>query len=203
MNYSDKYKLIWYAPMRTGTRSLYAILFGYLDFYSSSNRKDIHDHSLPNSKVDEDKNKENYNVILSVRNPYSRMVSLYNLYRLHKKNIDYPFDKFIKETILYKKIGYQYDYHIEFKNKYPDYIIHLESMENDIKQIPGVLDNLLLMDNDIKHNLIKNNYTTDRTIADKTDDYWKSYYNQELIDIVSTELHEQFIMFGYDKNFIL
>jgi len=195
MNYIDKYKLIWYAPMRNCTRALSSVFKEFGMICNSGN----FDHSLPNTKVNEDITKRDYKIILSVRNPYARLVSLWNLNKIHT-NKYYPFEEFVDGAIIRKTLNYQFYYHTDFINNLPDYIIHCEKMKDEIMLVPGILENLELLKERIIDNIENNRYADERTSLDKSNDYWKIYYNKDLANIIFTDLKEQFEMFGYDKD---
>jgi len=196
MNYIDKYKLIWYAPMRNCTRALSSV-FKELGMICSSSGN--FDHSLPDSRVNNDITKTDYKIVLSVRNPYARLVSLWNLNRLHT-DTDYPFEDFVDGAIIKKTLSYQAYYHTGFINNYPDYIIHCERMKDEIMLLPGVLENIELLKKRIIDTIENNRYSDERKNLDKSNDYWKIYYNKDLANIIFTNLKEQFEMFGYDKD---
>ena len=68
INYCDKLKVIWYTPPRTATRSSQSIQKNF-NFEVSG----LHGIKVP-------KGKEEYFFIHNVRNPYSRLVSIYRLF---------------------------------------------------------------------------------------------------------------------------
>ena len=93
MNYSDSLKINWITPTRTGTRSCIKVQ----NFYNF-NIFGTHDINLTEYRKD-------YQLIFNIRNPYSRIVSLYHLWLIHnptkkppKARIKKPF----KENIFSK-----------------------------------------------------------------------------------------------------
>ncbi len=70
MHISEKHKVYWFTPQRTGTRSTKELLrvMGFQTF----------DHHFTF-----DSNKKDYFFVSNVRNPYSRLVSLFYLYSHH------------------------------------------------------------------------------------------------------------------------
>ena len=84
MNYSDDLKVVWITPMRTGTRSSNALM-QKLNFSGMN-----HEIKIP-------KGKENYFVVINIRNPYSRLVSLYNMFKVSQKKMNYEFEDWIKK----------------------------------------------------------------------------------------------------------
>lgn len=202
MNYNDKYELIYYGPMRTASRAIYTIL-KEIGFVCSTNDYNSHDHSLPSDNDDtcnRDQTKLHYKTICSVRNPYARTVSNYNLYVIHYKDKSLSFEEFIDASIVHQNINYQSFYHEGFKNKQPDYLIRCESIAEDILKIPGIIENYDKLKDEIDRLLKVNAYIGERTVDDNSNDYWKNFYNQTLADIVYENLKEQFDMFGYEKN---
>mgnify|MGYP003343716010 CR=1 FL=1 len=79
MNVSHKLKLIWWAPPRNATRALSEILchyefFNYVIKPPTDIRETAHTHEcgIPAGL-------EDYDILLQVRNPYSRVVSSWHL----------------------------------------------------------------------------------------------------------------------------
>ena len=86
MNFSEKHNCYWFTPKRTGTRSVKEILL-VLGFQ-------IGDHSFYFNK-----NKQDSFFISNVRNPYSRLVSIFHLYSHHINNFSLKFDSWVYKSL--------------------------------------------------------------------------------------------------------
>ena len=86
MHCSEKYKVYWFTPSRTGTRSTQQFLKA-LGFKT----KDHH--------FDFDLNKKDYFFVSNIRNPYSRLVSLFYLNSHHLKVFSRDYKRWVFDTI--------------------------------------------------------------------------------------------------------
>jgi hypothetical protein len=201
MNYSDKFKIQWFLPQRNGTRTILEILKKF-DF-------EIRHHSCTTS--DE---RIGYYTILNVRNPYSRVVSLYYLYCFNNQNFNIPFQQFVeivkispRDKFIYSKDGVQlkknhdlYNIHYDFFlenliGRNPEKIVRIENLEEDIVTIP-----FLKNKKDIYIELIKNNPYSNEFSKMVEKKPWKTFYNEENSLIIYEKLRNQFLYYGYDKN---
>lgn len=184
-NVSEKYKAIWLAPERTGSRKVSEILTFY-DF--KQNDKPIFyfgkynfSHVMPS-----DGRYSDYKVISNVRNPYSRVYSVFKNYcvKFNDKNM-----KNFK-TYLTEDLPKEYTYSIIINpilNRVPDHIIRLEYMTEDLMKIPFIYDVL----NEKQIEML--------TQHGKEIDEWESFYDQESKDIVYEICKDHFIYWGYEK----
>ena len=200
MNYNDDLKVVWITPMRTGTRSSGAIM-SKLDFKSENNnihqKEIVHVIGVPDGK-------EDYNLIVNIRNPYSRLVSIFHLYMYRSKNYDKKFYDWIT-----KKHHINED---EFFNIYiasrlkglpkePDFYVRMENFQDDIKSLWFVKENFDLLEQTINDNIEKNRYLTEfEEYGFTKKNSWKEYYNEEIAEIVFLKLKGEFDFFNYDKN---
>ena len=185
MNYNDDLKVVWLTPQKTGTRSCSPIMFKI--GFESNTLRDVpsHDLEIPVGK-------ENYYLVMNVRNPYDRVISLYSLYSLHAGNNLVDFEKWINDKYVFFKYKYSiclYDM-IQRLPKLPDYYVKMENFENDIKSLWFVKENLGSLSNVISENIETNRYKSESEIE----------YNQYLADIVYNNLKKDFDLFGYNKN---
>lgn len=202
MNYSDSFKVQWFLPQRNGTRTIIEIL-NKLDF-------EISGHSI----ITSDKRK-NYYTIVNIRNPYSRIVSLFHLYSWNNSNFKFKFydfvnsiqetqrDKFIRDRngnpISKNKDSYNihYDFFIEkILGRVPEKFVRLEYFEEDLKSIPFLEKYHHLIEENVKVNRYKNEFS--KMIENQRD--WRNYYNEENSLIIYERLKEQFLKYGYNKN---
>ena len=187
MNYSDVLKVNWITPRRTATRSCSEVqkfynfdIIGSHEFNSYNQRKD-------------------YTLILNIRNPYSRLVSIFNLWKIHYPDKTIDFNVWIKSALddLHKNINYYQIFLDKIVNqlpKIPDYYLRTEFLEQDLKNLWFIDNETIEVIKIIEYNIKKNNYLS-------SDTSWQSFYNQELADFVYSRTQEQFELFGYNKNY--
>lgn len=208
MNVSHKVKWIWWASTRCASRSVSEVLKFY-DFFNYSVNPPVnmcydgysHSLNIPPGF-------ENYKLLMQVRNPYSRILSHWHLECFKKTpnnnlHITMPFADFAKEKSLQ-------DFSDGLKIKKPDYIIRYEHLQLDVYNIPFIDYTQEAVLTEIKNNIVLNNYKDSGTDGpesylkrDKTNNAyadWKSYYTQELADIVYSKHKDQFAILGYDKE---
>ena len=200
MNYNDELKVVWITPMRTGTRSSGTIM-SKLNFKHDINKVQhdgvVHGIGIPEGK-------EDYKLIVNIRNPYSRLVSIFHLYMFRSKNYDKKFYDWITKQ--------HYIYEDEFFNIYiagrlkrlpkePDFYVRMENFQDDIKSLWFVKDNINLLEQTISDNIDKNRYLSefesDVFLKKKS---WKEYYNEEISEVVYKKMKNEFDFFNYDKN---
>lgn len=181
-NISEKYKFQWIAPERTGTRKLSEIL-SYYDF--TWNGKKVFNHGIQNySHYFNPNNFEEYKIICSTRNPYSRILSLFKNYYLGKKDKE-TFKNYLKYDLpkgqMYKMVVNP------ILTKRPDYIVRLEYMDDDLLKLPFIYD--VLTENQV------------RLLSEhgKPIDEWESFYDEESKDIIRNLIPTHFEYFGYEK----
>jgi hypothetical protein len=190
MPYSKDLKVFWFLPMRSATRSCRPILnkFNFLDG---------HLHNFINDFEHQD-----YYLIANVRNPYSRLVSIY----LHSIIIKQISDKVRFDVWIKKRIPHELNppFNLEsksylyltsaFKYKKPDYYVRFESLEEDLKNIWFVKENYdEKMEILFNENILSNKYKSEEKP-------WQSYYTQELADFAYDNLKEDFISLNYNKD---
>ena len=197
MNWSDELKVVWLTPMRTGTRSS-----GYLmnefnfQFFKSTNEVPTHLCEIPEGK-------ENYYLICNIRNPYSRMVSLYYMYMDSVNNFNESFEKWVRSNFIFREEDYNIFLSVRLqKLKKPvDRFIKMETFEKDILSLPFIQNNLDRLKNvietKISSNVFENEYEDKMGKKRKP---WKSFYDQETADVLYSKLKCEFDYFNYDKN---
>ena len=210
MNVSHKLKLIWWAPARNATRALSEILCHY-DFYNYmttppvSLKETAHTHvcGIPEELKE-------YDVLLQVRNPYSRIVSSWHLSCFTTtNNTDLVLTTTFEDYVKSKVFGFGDHYETCYLLKHPKYIIRYENLKEDVTALPFLdLTNINVKIAYDRH-IVNNGYMTEGPSNDsgnlkrgKNVNYadWQSYYTQELADIVYKEYAEQFKLFGYERD---
>ena len=199
MNYNDNLKVVWITPMRTGTRSSGAIMHK-LNFKSEINN--IHQKETVHG-IDIPEGKEDYKLIVNIRNPYSRMVSLYYLHMYNSKQFNQVFDRWVKSNLSFSDYNKNFFILESLKQlpKLPDFYIRMENFEDDIKSLWFVKENFDLLEQTINDNIEKNRYLTEfEEYGFTKKNSWKEYYNEEIAEIVFLKLKGEFDFFNYDKN---
>lgn len=192
MHFSEKYKCYWFTPQRTGTRSTKELL-RVLGFQTM-------DHHFTF-----DANKKDYFFVSNVRNPYSRLVSLFYLYSHHLNNFHKQFDTWVHDSINHLPFAekYQFYYHENFQylGKPFDKFVRQENLENDLKSISFIDLSIPDINREFEINIVNNRYKTEfEGQMNEKRKNWKEFYNQELADLVYEKFLEQFQLFGYHKD---
>ena len=190
-NVNEKYRLVWIAPERSGTRSLVKI-FTFCGFVCQGRPLNLgygyhytHNWEIPEKYKD-------YKIISSARNPYSRTLALY-------KNFVYGFEDItFREYILGLTCGKPEENFKDGNSKYstftnplfekqPEYIIKLENFYEDIKKLPFIFNHLTeqQLETMCEHG--------------KEIEEWESHYDQEMKDLVYEHLKHQFDTWGYER----
>ena len=135
---------------------------------------------------------EEYKMMVSARNPYSRYVSLYKM--IKKLENSFPeIENF--EDFLEKQIFEDHNFEcVTFHSRIPDYIIRIENLFEDYSKVPFILISDYyksgIMEEFCKKNLNKS----------KVDIDWRDYYSQSKADLVFYNSQSYFEIVGYDKN---
>ena len=192
MHFSEKYKVYWFTPQRTGTRSTKQLLSA-LGFFTQ-------DHHFTF-----DVNKKDYTFVSNVRNPYSRMVSLFHLNSHHLKNFNREFKTWVFGTI--KNFSFNDKYQLHYHRNFPligrnfDKFIRQEHLQGDLKKLSFIDLNIPEINQAFENNIIHNGYSKEfeGEIGEKRKP-WKEFYDEETAMKVFEEMKEQFELFGYRKE---
>jgi hypothetical protein len=193
MTYSDEHKVCWFTPKRTATRTTHTLL-SKLNFVSLG----THIFFLPKERYD-------YQLISNIRNPYSRLVSLFFLYSLHKNNFRINFEKWCEYSLTDEQfdIEYQlrYDLIIKKSGQKFDRYITVENYSADIQSL-GFVDLSKPEVKDVwEKNVLNNGYTHEfKKIQTEDRQNWQDFYNEKIAELVYSKLEDQFNFFNYDKN---
>ena len=191
MPYSDSHNVFWFHPMRTASRATDKIL-EYFEF------SDIRTHSYIQNPIH-----SNYIFVSNVRNPYSRIISIYNLRRYENNEINSNFDVWVGQMIRSLKSRKEVNLLYEFslgkifyeRNKKPDFLVRVENFEEDLMKIDFIKDNYDEKLDDIFEINVRTNQYINKSLPN-----WKDMYNQNLADMVYEHCEKDFIYFNYDKN---
>ena len=207
MNVSEKVKFIWWASMRCGSRSVSEIIKHY-NFYNYSTKLNIwhnphtHDILVPEEFSD-------YNILMQIRNPYSRALSLWHLYGWKNVNDNlYVEDTFEEYVFKDKFITDHYEKGI-IKYK-PQYFIRYEYLSEDVLKIPFVDFNNQPIKEDFDRCSLQNCYLNEgvekpegslkRDQKDNRYADWRSYYTKKIADKVYEKCALQFELLNYSKD---
>jgi hypothetical protein len=193
MNYSNKLKIGWITPMRTATRTCGALqkLYNFDVSYQ-------HTYFTTKDKID-------YTLILNIRNPYSRLVSLYRIFLFQNKTYSRNFESWVRGVIkeeytnshLLRGYDFFLDRIIDEIGKIPDYFVRVEFLEKDLKSLPFVKNGNIDLSEYFETEIYCNRY--EKEFGDLND--WKLLYTQELADLVYFGMEKQFKLFNYNKDY--
>lgn len=204
---SYEHKCFLWLPPKTGSMRA-ADIFKIFGFITQKNEEGIiftpplhddnffhhHDMELFNGS-------ENYKLICTARNPYTRMVSYFKAStKIPTENNQERFLSFVtrffypskSDKVFYNK---KINFNENWEKRIPDYYIRLESMYDDYLKIPFVEDTEFYKTGELKNICaIKKNENVNNVVP------WKDYYNEESADIVYYNFAKYFGLLGYDKK---
>ena len=189
MAYSEKYKYQWWGQPRTASRAMIPIQnkLGFVD-------TNHHNCTITNP---------NWSTIVSIRNPYSRMVSFWIL-RHQLKHFDQPrinFEEFVKNENEYYNIQGNHLWNpISRLEKLSGQVftIRVENLVDDLMRIPLIKENLSLVEEELKR-LSSENPFRENHLIDLEKPY-SEYYTEELANIVYEKKFEEFTTWNYDSD---
>jgi len=213
MNVSNKVQYIWWAPPRTGSRAMSEMLKFY-EFYNyelspnftaESDIKNVaytHTCTVPPGK-------EGYKILMQVRNPYSRAVSMWHLACFKQVENELIINKTFEEYINTQEGAVLDRYENAVQQHKPSIFVRYENFVEDIKNIPFINFNDPAVVEDFNAIILNNKYKYEgvddpRGDLKRTGNYadWKFYYkqNESLANIIYNKYPEQFKLFGYSKD---
>jgi hypothetical protein len=197
--HSEQERLAVFLPPKTGTIHATFIL-NHFNFKTNIYGKDddlileedyiVHHHNqlIP-------KGYEDYDVIYTTRNPYTRLLSMYS-YQKKITKFDLPYTKTFKEYFAdsANNLWSQIDYGFSFI-KPPKYILRMEHLYHDYTQIPFIRDSKLNKSG-VLYDLCE------KKIHAKPQDTksLREYYTQDMADHVYETFKPYFDVTGYDKD---
>jgi len=205
INISEKYKFFCWTPERTGSTHFTTILdkLGFQSADLNLETKKISNFRTGvrhNHTCNFFENHWDYKFVISVRNPYSMVISRsgINESEFIKYN-DFTFiNQFLKSRV---ENMMQNPFDIDgccqcFHERQPDYIIRLEHLYEDWLKLPFVTNHGFNLSGELE-TLTKIRLNNS---INEGGDYWKKYYDQSLADLVYYNHPDSFELFGYDKD---
>lgn len=194
MFYSEKYQLQWGLPPRTASRLT-------RKFIEKLGFKELFGHHVVVNIRNE------WPMVLNVRNPYSIMVSWW-LREISKKPLDFyevSFEDYIKRLLNKrneynnKNIEYGSTHTLKIFDRKPDIFIRYETLGQDLMNLQVIKDNLYDLTEEIQ--LLNEGHKpwTSDYIIDSNKPYHE-YYNPEIASLVYELREEEFLIFGYDRD---
>jgi len=195
LNISEVHKCFLWLPAKTSTTHATHVL-NHFDFYSidCDYTKQIvyqkRDYISHNHVQELFLGHERYDLISTTRNPYSRVVSMFEYFRPQDKE-GKKFETFEEFVYQYKKLPVK----PYFTQRVPDYFIRQENLYEDYIKIPFVRDSKLNTCGILEE--LCGRKMNESSPKLKT---YKEYYNQELADIIYLNYKEYFDHLNYDKD---
>ncbi len=184
-NVSEKYKFIWVAPERTGSRKVAEVLT-YYGFQNNGTRVFEVGNYAFNHYYTPDEKYEDYKIVCNTRNPYSRVYSLFkNFYGKSLKKDKDSLKSFLVNNLVSGEMVKMVMNPI--LSKKPDYVIRLEHMSEDLLKLPFISD--VLTEEQVR--MISSH--------GKEIEEWEQYYDLESKNIVYSYCKDHFIFGGYEK----
>lgn len=209
MNASDKYKIIWWGTAGCGSRSTSEFLrgCGVDDLYNHEVKCKVgqcaftHNQGIPPGC-------EDYKIICTTRNPYSRTISSYLDEKVQYGNGEdsYTFEHWFKNVYLApnRYPTFYADFYMGEWDKIgrkPDYYLKIENLVESLKNIP-ILSELVISEHAVSNHAEGNPHM----FENKFDEYIgrfqniTKYYNQEMADLVFETFKDYFNFFNYDRE---
>jgi hypothetical protein len=212
MNFIHTEKTVWILPERTATRTVGQLLnFWEVQIYEGNEYKTCVPNKNLNGEFSQGLRHEwnipqtyyHYDLLLNVRNPYTRMKSYY--YSLFLKNdcsgsndCHLSFLDFIKKHV--PETG-GLSHHFRYEQVYeqikaPSVVVKYENLSEDLKKVPFFAKKLDESDEFRSEwdRVVTNNIFTKETVGE-------SYkYTEEEADIIYERFQRQFELFDYNKE---
>lgn len=192
LNISEKYKTFLWLWNKTGTSHMAKNLkyFGFQYFILENNTKKLQTDSIIQAHTCKlFPGHENYYMMVSARNPYTRFFSAYN-FRFRKDLTIQGFKEFLE-------FNFESDHDFNcstFNERLPNFYVRVENMVEDYSKIPFVASS-----DYFKSGLLEE-FCNKKINSFDTEKIYKDFYNQSIADLVYYSCQEYFKFFGYDKN---
>lgn len=191
VNVSEKNKCFVWTPAKTASVTA-SIIFNLYNFslYKINEEKllFLKDGFFHHHQCEFFPSQSEYDFILTVRNPYSTLVS-----RCYPNNgTDLKIVQKTIENTIFSKIFFSFQQ--KLKQRKPTYIVRVENILDDYNKIPFIYNS------NYRHDGVLIKLLEKKTNASEKGINWKKFYSKDLADLVYYNLVEYFDMFEYDKN---
>lgn len=188
VNISDKHRVFFWTPNKTAS-TLATEIFGNFDFYAYDTQKkekvaDKVMHFHTNCFFD---GHENYDFILTCRNPYDRFLSASGYSKLPYDKVKFELEKFFSERKGHVRMI------MNLQIRKPDYIIKTETILEDYLKIPFIKNSELYRSGKLKQ-LIDSK--PNRTVSEKS----REIMDTDLADLIYYNNITFFDLCGYEKD---
>jgi len=194
VNISERHKTFLWLWSKTGTTHMKNVLkyFGFQLYEIQNGVRTLHQPRIEQiHSCHLFEGHENYKLLISARNPYSRFVSDYRFSSRPKIFDLKDFEKFLFERTQRDPRCYECS---NFINRKPDYWVRTEHMYEDYLKIP------FIKDTDLVHSGLLEKMCSKKVNENPSERTWQDYYNQERADLVFYNLRNYFEFFGYEKD---
>jgi hypothetical protein len=197
---------IW-TPEKTASHLCYEV-FKNSDFHTYGNHNGfinkIEKKYTHNNFCDLFKNHEDYKFILTIRNPYSLMVSYYKSWGCSchvRENFKPQFEDFVQDFLYFNPSDSWVGLLKNINKRIPDHTISVESLYSDYSKLPIIKNNEFYQSNTLELKVSEiigrpENYEDVRFLPLD----WREFYSVGIADIVYYYFANYFEMFGYDRN---
>jgi len=131
---------------------------------------------------------ENYKLLATIRNPYSRTFSNYSA---EDKNVSLSdFKKYLEE---YYQLTHDFDICAKII-RIPDYIVRVENMYDDYSKIPFIVNSEIFKSGRLKK------MVNEKINSNPMEYNWKEFYDQDAADMVYYSNIKYFEQYEYEKD---
>jgi len=198
LNISDKYKCFTWTAQRTGSTHFTDILnrLGFQSAYFKEGKLIKYRNSVwHNHFCRFFENHFDYTFLISIRNPYSMIISQAGGGRKEFSSEDQKLVHSRIENLMQNPLDVGGCCQC-FHTRKPDYAVRLEHLYEDWIKIPFVKNHELNLSGKLEE--LTKIQLNSGVIGNPN--YWKKYYNQSMADLVYYNHPDTFEFFGYDRD---
>ena len=202
---SEKHKTFIWLPPRCATNFISWVL-AYFEFSSVLIDTEINEIQTirPNQSTHFShctifpQNHEELSFICAIRNPYHRVLSMYQSLFEHPyysrnqhKSVE-NFEQYVNDRIVKDK-SLWFEFSSSFKDRSPDYLIRTENLYDDILKIP------FIRDSDLNSSGILKNFCDKKINQSYTQLNPEEYLTPRIKEIIHSLSSDHFDLFGYER----